>query len=56
MTTTGSRNCMFASESLRAAPVNCSAIRKSLAVRTPRASPLGMSSVVGLPAPIASAT
>ena len=34
-----------------AAPVSCSAIRKSDAVRTPRARPFGMSSTVGLPAP-----
>ena len=56
ITTTGSRSCMFAIESAFAAPVSCSAIRKSLAVRTPRARPFGMSSVVGRPAPIASAT
>ena len=47
---------MFAIESVFAAPVSCSAIRKSEAVRTPRASPFGMSSTVGRPAPIASAT
>ena len=39
-------------ESAFAAPVSCSAIKKSEAVRTPRASPLGMSKVVGLPAPM----
>ena len=38
-----------------AAPVSCSAIRKSDAARTPRASPFGMSSTVGLPAPMHSA-
>ena len=42
---------MFAIESVFAAPVSCSAIRKSEAVRTPRARPLGMSSTVGRPAP-----
>ena len=47
---------MLAIESAFAAPVSCSAIRKSEAVRTPRASPFGMSSVVGLPAPMQSAT
>ena len=51
-TTTGSRSCMLAIESALAAPVSCSAIRKSEAVRTPRASPLGMSSTVGRPAPM----
>ena len=56
MTTTGRRSCMLAIESAFAAPVSCSAIRKSDAVRTPRARPLGMSSVVGLPAPMQSAT
>ncbi len=56
ITTTGSRSCMLAIESRLAAPVSCSAIRKSEAVRTPRASPFGMSSVVGLPAPMQSAT
>ena len=35
-----------------AAPVNCSAIRKSLAWRTPRARLFGMSITVGLPAPM----
>ena len=39
------------SSRVRAAPVSCSPMRKSEAVRTPRASPLGMSSTVGLPAP-----
>ena len=43
-------------ESVFAAPVSCRAIRKSEAVRTPRARPFGMSSTVGLPAPSASAT
>ena len=38
-----------------AAPVSCSAIRKSDAARTPRARPFGMSSTVGLPAPMHSA-
>ena len=51
MTTTGRRTCMLAIESAFAAPVSCSAIRKSEAVRTPRARPFGMSSTVGLPAP-----
>ena len=54
-TTMGSRSCILAIESVRAAPVSCSAMRKSEAVRTPRASPLGSSSTVGLPAPAASA-
>ena len=49
MTTTGRRTCMFAIESRFAAPVSCSAIRKSDAVRTPRARPFGRSSTVGLP-------
>ena len=39
-----------------AAPVSCSAIRKSLAWRTPRARPFGMSMMVGRPAPMHSAT
>jgi len=38
-----------------AAPVSCRAIRKSEAWRTPRASPFFMSTIVGRPAPIASA-
>ena len=42
-------------ESFLAAPVSCSAIRKSDAARTPRARPLGRSSTVGLPAPAQSA-
>ena len=46
---------MFAMESGLAAPVSCSAIRKSEAARTPRASPFGMSSTVGPPAPTHSA-
>ena len=50
-TTTGSRTCMLAIESRLAAPVSCSAIRKSDAVRTPLARPFGKSSTVGLPAP-----
>ena len=47
---------MFATELVFAAPVSCSAIRKSDAVRTPVASPFGNSSTVGLPAPAATAT
>ena len=43
------------SKSRFAAPVSCSAIRKSDAVRTPLARPFGRSSTVGLPAPVASA-
>ncbi len=54
-TTMGRRTCRFAIDSSRAAPVSCSAMRKSDAVRTPRTRPLGMSSTVGLPAPAASA-
>ena len=46
---------MLAMVSRLAAPVSCSAIRKSDAVRTPLARPLGRSSTVGLPAPVASA-
>ncbi len=38
-----------------AAPVSCSAIRKSEAMRTPRARPLGIAICVGLPAPAHSA-
>ena len=40
---------MLAIESGFAAPVSCSAIRKSDAVRTPCARPFGMSSTVGPP-------
>ncbi len=47
MTTTGRRTCMLAIESSLAAPVSCSAIRKSDAVRTPCARPCGKSSTVG---------
>ena len=47
---------MLAIESGFAAPVSCSAIRKSDAARTPRASPFGISSTVGLPAPTHTAT
>ena len=46
---------MLAIVSRLAAPVSCSAIRKSDAVRTPLARPFGRSSTVGLPAPVASA-
>ena len=56
MTTTGKRSCIFAMDSFFAAPVSCKAIRKSEAVRTPRANPFGISRTVGLPAPIARAT
>ena len=56
MTTTGKRNCMLAMVSGLAAPVRCSAIKKSLAARTPLASPLGSGNTVGLPAPAANAT
>ena len=44
---------MLATEFVFAAPVSCSAIRKSDAVRTPGARPFGSSSTVGLPAPAA---
>ena len=56
MTTTGRRICRLAIESDLAAPVSCSAIRKSEAMRTPGAKPFGKSRMVGLPAPSASAT
>ena len=55
ITTTGRRSCRLAMEDIFAAPVSCSPIRKSDAWRTPRASPPGMSRMVGLPAPMQSA-
>src|SRR5207237_959787 len=55
ITATGNRSGMLATESRRAAPVSCNAMRKSDAVRTPLASPFGRSSTVGLPAPAQSA-
>ena len=51
MTTAGSRACRFGSASRLKAPVSCSAIRKSLALRTPRTRLFFMSITVGLPAP-----
>src|SRR5437764_449857 len=42
ITTTGRRSCRLAIESVLAAPVSCSAIRKSDAMRTPGASAFGM--------------
>ncbi len=55
ITTTGMRSCRLAIDDIFAAPLNCSAIRKSLAWRTPRARLPGMSITVGLPAPMHSA-
>ncbi len=55
ITTTGIRTCRFATELPFAAPVNCRAIRKSDACRTPRASPFFIGITVGRPAPAHSA-
>ncbi len=55
MTTTGSRTCRLARLSVLAAPVSCSAIRKSEAWRTPAASPFFIGTMVGRPAPAQSA-
>ncbi len=51
MITTGSRTCRLARLSALAAPVSCSAIRKSEAWRTPAASPFFIGTMVGRPAP-----
>ena len=51
ITTIGMRICRFATDSAFAAPVSCSAIRKSDACRTPRASPFFIGITVGRPAP-----
>jgi hypothetical protein len=56
MTTAGSRACRFGKAPRLNAPVNCSAMRKSLALRTPRTRLCFMSITVGLPAPAAMAT
>ncbi len=56
MTTAGRRACRLDSESALKAPVNCSAIRKSLALRMPRSRLFLMSMMVGRPAPAAMAT
>ena len=56
MTIAGSRTCRLASESRLDAPVSCSAIRKSDALRTPRIRLFLTSMIVGLPAPAAIAT
>ncbi len=50
------RNLQIRDEFYFAAPVNCSAIRKSDACRTPRASPFFIGITVGRPAPAHSAT
>ena len=55
MTTTGRRTCRLAMLSGLAAPVSCSAIRKSDAWRTPRARPFFIGTMVGRPAPAQSA-
>ena len=55
MTTTGSRTCRLAMLSVLAAPVSCSAIRKSDAWRTPGARPFFIGTMVGRPAPAHSA-
>ena len=56
ITTAGSRTCRFDSASALNAPVSCSAIRKSLALRMPRIRLFLMSMIVGRPAPAAMAT
>ncbi len=56
ITTAGSRTCRLAIASRLNAPVNCRAIRKSLALRMPRMRLLLMSMMVGRPAPAAMAT
>ncbi len=53
MTIAGSRACRFGSAPRLNAPVSCSAIRKSLALRTPRTRLFFMSMTVGRPAPAA---
>ena len=55
MTATGRRTCRLAMLSGLAAPVSCSAIRKSEACRTPGARPLAIPTMVGRPAPAQSA-
>ena len=56
MTTAGRRTCRLASELGFAAPVSCRPIRKSLALRMPRARLFFISTMVGRPAPAAMAT
>src|SRR6185437_8863422 len=55
MTTIGSRTVRLARLDVLAAPVSCSAIRKSDAWRTPRARPFFIDTTVGRPAPAQSA-
>ncbi len=55
MTMAGSCTCRLASESRLNAPVSCSAIRKSVALRMPRMRLFFIPMMVGLPAPAAMA-
>ncbi len=55
ITTAGSLTCRLAKLVFLAAPVNCKAIRKSLAWRMPGAMLPGMGKAFGNPAPTATA-
>jgi hypothetical protein len=52
-TPAGRRTWRFASDDVFAAPVSCSAIKKSDALRMPRIKLFSRSMIVGLPAPVA---
>ena len=53
MTTAGKRTCRFAIELCLYAPVSCSAMRKSDALRIPRMRLFFIRTIVGVPAPAA---